>query len=82
MPGELKTQAIKHDDTNLDPYKFLIIGLIRQAISDCSLRRAKKDPLRGLDAITFLIECGHEYCEMAGWDVDPQYFEKVLNGLV
>jgi hypothetical protein len=80
MTGDYGLRRVKNSETNPSPYKLLVYGIIHQALLDIKPKRSREDPGRALDAILFLVECGPQYCEAAGWPIDPDHWEKVLLG--
>ena len=65
-----------------EPYRLLIVGLIHESLIDCHRYRARRNPLRAIEAATFLSVCGPQYCEAAGWEVDPREWEVKLSAKI
>jgi hypothetical protein len=82
MAGEQGRRMLKRDESNLNPYKLLCVGLIRQSILDMRPTRARENPMRAIEASLFLTECGPQFAEAAGWAVDPRHWEEALNGQI
>ena len=77
-----RTQLSRKNKVIGNPYRLLIVGLILESITDCHQYRARRNPLRAIEAATFLSECGPQYCEAVGWQIDGREWEVKLSAKI